>query len=158
MLQADQLGVDRANPNPLTVRPLDQESAVETEDLVIRAANQVFGRIDDRTQSGQVEAWFFSPEREAEPASLGPRIGCLALDRPLQIQPGGVAIERDPQLRGVANRGVRVGLESCRDRDMLRDISSVASPAVAAQYGHWLAGGKLGLPWLMFSPDCGDRT
>ena len=55
-------------------------------------------------------------EREAEPAALGPGIGRLVGDRPLQVEPGLAGIKRDAELRGVGNDAVRGRLEQGRGR------------------------------------------
>ena len=84
---------------------------------MIRTADEVPGRVDDGAQSGQVKARVVGLQREAEPTSLGPRIGRLLRDRPLQIQPGLPDVERDSQLRGISDRAAGGGLKYGRGGD-----------------------------------------
>ena len=59
----------------------------------------------------------FCAEREAEPASFRPGIGRLVGDRPLEVQPRLAGVQRDAQLRGVADRVAGCGLEQRGGRD-----------------------------------------
>ena len=92
--QTDELGIDRADSRAAAVGALDRQPAVEAENVVVRAAHQIRGGVHDATEPGQAELRVIAAERKTEPTTLGPGIGFLLHDRPLQVERFRVRSER----------------------------------------------------------------